>query len=535
MEPAASAPILIPLRRGLSKKALSLGSSAGAAGATGPGLVKKHHHHHHHHHKSDEARSSLKKRSGGEAAASVACSAPDTPSPLQQQKQAEQRVTASLFSKVKLIGRGAIGRVYLARYNPTGQMYAMKVLPKQEMINRNKVKRAQTEREILCTSKHPFIVSMFWSFQTSTCLYFVMEYCAGGEFFKVLQKQPGRCLPEAAARFYAAEVLLALEYLHCMGFIYRDLKPENILLHASGHLVLTDFDLSKQVQSNPRLIRNLFEEDTMVTKSDAVTNSFVGTEEYIAPEVISGWGHTSSVDWWTFGILLYEMMFGTTPFRGKTREETFAQILRGDMRFPHECFPVSKNAKDMIKRLLVEDASRRLGAEHGAADLKKHPFFKGVKFSFIRNQTPPIIPQLKGPDDTSYFPDLQDDNFIAKLEAQAEAQPIFDAADPFSSFETIARTAHSYTEAPPMPALSTTPTTPLGLGSVPSGESPPKSGSSSSPSAPTNKSPLLVTMQPLTLSLHEEALNSSSEGSSSSGESDDDNSCAPGGLGTSTS
>ena len=142
-----------------------------------------------------------------------------------------------------------------------------------------------------------------------------MDFCAGGEFFRTLRTLPGRvkALPEAHAKFYAAEVLLGMEYLHMMGIIYRDLKPENILLHASGHIMLTDFNLSKQsqVQTQAKVIRGMFDREDSAridVKPDLVTNSFVGTEEYVAPEVISGHGHSSAVDWWTFGILLYEML-----------------------------------------------------------------------------------------------------------------------------------------------------------------------------------------------------------------------------------
>lgn len=229
------------------------------------------------------------------------------------------------------------------------------------MIKRNKIKRALAEQEILATSNHPFIVTLYHSFQSEDHLYLCMEYCSGGEFFRALQTRPGKCIPEDDARFYAAEVTAALEYLHLMGFIYRDLKPESksnkschshahltnvpdILLHQSGHIMLSDFDLSKQsdLGGKPTMIvgKNGARTDalpTIDTRSCIAnfrTNSFVGTEEYIAPEVIKGSGHTSAVDWWTLGILIYEMLYGTTPFKGKNRNATFANILREDIPFP---------------------------------------------------------------------------------------------------------------------------------------------------------------------------------------------------------
>ena len=229
------------------------------------------------------------------------------------------------------------------------------------MIKRNKIKRALAEQEILATSNHPFIVTLYHSFQSEDHLYLCMEYCSGGEFFRALQTRPNKCVGEEDARFYAAEVTAALEYLHLMGFIYRDLKPESkyiaslsaataltstdILLHQSGHIMLSDFDLSKQSDSGgaPTMILGTRNGSTssgyplVDTKSciaDFRTNSFVGTEEYIAPEVIKGDGHTSAVDWWTLGILIYEMLFGTTPFKGKNRNATFANILRDEVPFP---------------------------------------------------------------------------------------------------------------------------------------------------------------------------------------------------------
>jgi protein-serine/threonine kinase len=229
------------------------------------------------------------------------------------------------------------------------------------MIKRNKIKRALAEQEILATSNHPFIVTLYHSFQSEDHLYLCMEYCSGGEFFRALQTRPNKCVDEDAARFYAAEVTAALEYLHLMGFIYRDLKPESmlcssfattktdptsdILLHQSGHIMLSDFDLSKQSEpgGRPTMIlsgrngtssNNLPTIDTKSCINNFRTNSFVGTEEYIAPEVIKGCGHTSAVDWWTLGILIYEMLYGTTPFKGKNRNATFANILRDEVPFP---------------------------------------------------------------------------------------------------------------------------------------------------------------------------------------------------------
>ncbi|KAI8620207.1 kinase-like domain-containing protein [Chytriomyces sp. MP71] len=322
------------------------------------------------------------------------------------------------FKKVKLIGKGAVGNVFLVRHNATQRYYAMKVLDKEDMIKKNKVKRVLAEQEILVTANHPFIARLYHSFQSEKYLYFVMEYCSGGEFFRTLQKRTGKVLREHEARFYAAEVLTGLEYLHNLGFIYRDLKPENILLHQSGHIMLTDFDLSKLTQTLPPA---------------AKTNSFVGTEEYIAPEIIKGVGHTNAVDFWTLGILIYEMLFAKTPFKGKQRNDTYYNIIHKEVVFPapdlhhllfhqhphtpdsppkpmHSIVPVhlfqtdddkhhanlaqeiSYSCKSLIVKLLHKDDAKRLGSRAGAADLKAHPFFKDVSWGLLMNQTPPIIP-----------------------------------------------------------------------------------------------------------------------------------------------
>ncbi|KAG5439654.1 hypothetical protein PCK2_000788, partial [Pneumocystis canis] len=234
-------------------------------------------------------------------------------------------VGPSSFDKIKLLGKGDVGKVYLVREKKTKKLYAMKgglILNKKEMIKRNKIKRVLAEQEILATSNHPFIVTLYHSFQSEKNLYFCMEYCMGGEFFRALQMRPGKCLSEDASRFYAAEVTAALEYLHLMGFIYRDLKPENILLHHSGHIMLSDFDLSKQsgpggaptMVVSKSLSGSFPAIDTKSCIADFRTNSFVGTEEYIAPEVIKGCGHTSAVDWWTLGILTFEMLVCSLTF-----------------------------------------------------------------------------------------------------------------------------------------------------------------------------------------------------------------------------
>lgn len=320
-------------------------------------------------------------------------------------KVRDVEVGPNSFEKIKLLGQGDVGKVYLVREKKYHKLYAMKVLSKKEMINRNKIKRALAEQEILASSNHPFIVTLHHSFQSEDYLYLCMEYCMGGEFFRALQTRENKSISENDARFYAAEVTAAFEYLHLMGFIYRDLKPENILLHASGHIMLSDFDLSKQSDGvgAPTIINagksgssssSMPAIDTKACIADFRTNSFVGTEEYIAPEVIRGNGHTSAVDWWTLGILLYEMLYGITPFKGRSRNATFAKILKQDVIFMdgNEYQTLSSACKSVIRKLLIKDENKRLGSRAGASDVKAHPFFKNTQWALLRNQTPPIIP-----------------------------------------------------------------------------------------------------------------------------------------------
>ncbi|PWN27603.1 Pkinase-domain-containing protein [Jaminaea rosea] len=343
-------------------------------------------------------------------------------------KVRDVEVGPSSFSKVKMLGKGDVGKVYLVREKKTEKLFAMKVLSKKEMIKRNKIKRVMAEQEILSTSNHPFIVTLYHSFQSEDYLYLCMEYCMGGEFFRALQTRPGKCLPEEDARFYAAEVIAALEYLHLMGFIYRDLKPENILLHQSGHVMLSDFDLSARATQRggaPAVIRQATPNsaplvDTRSCIADLRTNSFVGTEEYIAPEVIKGCGHTSAVDWWTLGILIYEMIFATTPFKGNSRNATFSNVLRNDVSFPDN-IPISSMGKSLIRKLLIKDELKRMGSNSGASEVKQHKWFAPISWGLLRNLTPPIVPAYSNGLDAINFRNVRESRSLQLDRQQAPA------------------------------------------------------------------------------------------------------------------
>ncbi|GAB2247062.1 hypothetical protein Droror1_Dr00006944 [Drosera rotundifolia] len=301
---------------------------------------------------------------------------------------------------IKPLGCGDTGSVHLVELRGSGELFAMKAMDKSVMLNRNKVHRACIEREIYSLLDHPFLPTLYASFQTPTHVCLITDFYAGGELFNALDKQPMKNFKEESARFYTAEVLLGLEYLHCLGIIYRDLKPENVLIQRDGHVVLTDFDLSFMTSCKPQIIKppqpkRKKQKDRvppiLVAEPTTHSNSFVGTEEYIAPEIITGAGHTSAIDWWALGILLYEMLYGRTPFRGKNRQKTFANILNKDLTFPSS-IPVSLAARQLINALLQRDPASRLGSGKGGAnEIKEHLFFQGIKWPLIRMMTPPPL------------------------------------------------------------------------------------------------------------------------------------------------
>lgn len=320
--------------------------------------------------------------------------------------RAIQKVTANgekiglrHFKPIKPLGCGDTGSVHLVELLGTGELYAMKAMEKSTMLRRNKVHRACVEREIISLLDHPFLPALYTSFETSTHVCLITDFCPGGELFALLDKQPMKIFKEESARFYAAEVVIGLEYLHCLGIIYRDMKPENVLLQKDGHVVLTDFDLSFMTFTKPQVIKHPLPKKrrsrsqpppTFVAEPVTQSNSFVGTEEYIAPEIITGAGHSSAIDWWALGILLYEMLYGRTPFRGKNRQKTFANILRKDLTFPSS-IPVSLAARQLIHALLHKDPSCRLGSNTGANEIKGHPFFREINWPLIRCMSPPPL------------------------------------------------------------------------------------------------------------------------------------------------
>nr|AML78836.1 putative LOV domain-containing protein [Larrea tridentata] len=302
------------------------------------------------------------------------------------------------FKPIKPLGCGDTGSVHLVELKGTDQLFAMKAMEKSMLLKYKKVYQAFVEREIISQLDHPFLPTLYASFQTSTHVCFITDFCPGGELFDLLDKQPMKIFKEEWARFFVAEVVIGLEYLHCLGIIYRDLKPENILLQTNGHIVLTDFDLSYMTSCEPQIMklppptsrRKSMSQPAPTIVAEPVTrsNSFVGTAEYMAPEIIRGASHTSAIDWWALGILSYEMLYGRTPFKGKNRRKTFANILHKDLTFPSS-IPVSLAARQFINALLQKDPANRLGSTTGTNDIKRHPFLREINWPLIRCMTPP--------------------------------------------------------------------------------------------------------------------------------------------------
>lgn len=296
----------------------------------------------------------------------------------------ESTVTPNDFNLIKVIGRGSFGKVMLVTLKgDESKVFALKVLLKSSIIERNQVEHTLAEREILEIIDHPFLMKMYWAFQTEHKLYFVMDFLRGGELFFHLKNE--RRFPEPRARFYTAEILMALGELHRNKIIYRDLKPENILLDNQGHVRLTDFGLSKRFNEGEQAM------------------TFCGTPEYLAPEVVLGVGHGKEVDWWSLGILLYEMIVGLPPFFSENTNLMYELISKANLRTPSF---VSEPARDLMEKLLKRNPEDRLGA--GVEDemaIRKHPFFKDIDFDklYKKEIEPEFKPKLNGNLDASNF------------------------------------------------------------------------------------------------------------------------------------
>lgn len=312
------------------------------------------------------------------------------------------------FEELKLISNGAYGAVFLVKHKQTKQRFAMKKICKHNLILRNQVEQVFAERDILSFADNPFVVSMCCSFETKKHLCLVMEYVEGGDCATLL-KAIGP-LPADMARFYFAETVLAVEYLHSYGIVHRDLKPDNLLITALGHIKLTDFGLSKMGLMS--LATTLYEGYLDSETRQFSDKQVYGTPEYIAPEVILRQGYGKPVDWWSMGIILYEFLIGCVPFFGETPEELFAHTVNDDIEWPNnEDWLVAADAKDVIIGLLQQNARERLGTG-GSHEVKDHCYFAAVDWHSLLRQKAEFVPQLANEEDTSYF----DSKYICTLQ-----------------------------------------------------------------------------------------------------------------------
>lgn len=371
------------------------------------------------------------------------------------------------FHLLRRLGSGDIGNVFLCEIKHTimnnlqdgggGCYYALKVVDRECLRMKKKLKRAEVEKQVLSVLDHPFLPTLYAKFDAYHYSCLLMDYCHGGDLFRLQQNQPNLRFSVSTAKFYAAEVLLALEYLHMMGIIYRDLKPENVLIREDGHVMLSDFDLSLHCEAHPKLPKRRLQHNTNHSKTattkktkkkhvtlccensaedgviimrkrkssiaddvelsaepmNARSKSFVGTHEYLAPEVILGSGHGGGVDWWAYGVFLYELLYGITPFKDKNNEKTMRNIIgKSSVRFPtselrdkREDDDIAK-AQDLIRKLLVKNPMKRLGCTRGSCEIKRHQFFKGTNWALIRSSKPPIVPKEESNNGASVIADL---------------------------------------------------------------------------------------------------------------------------------
>jgi serum/glucocorticoid-regulated kinase 2 len=256
---------------------------------------------------------------------------------------------------------------------------------------------------------------MVFCFQSEERIYFVMPFVRGGELFQHLRNS--RFFPEEKVRFYSAIIGLSLEYLHTHGIVYRDIKPENILIDEDGYLRLVDFGMAKILQG------------------DEKATSFCGTPEYLAPEIITGEGHNRAADWWSYGILMYEMFFGIPPFFCDNQEKMYQLITRAELRFPKK-INISDDAKDLLQKLLIKNQDERLGSKNGFNDIKSHPFFKGLDFTALENR------KIEAP----YKPPLKDSTDVTNFDAEFTSEEVVTSEIPEKNLELIKRNQDQFEE-----------------------------------------------------------------------------------------
>ncbi|KAK7932125.1 kinase-like protein [Apiospora marii] len=331
------------------------------------------------------------------------------------------------FEPLRCLGKGTYGTVLLVKQRSTGRLYAQKQFKKASVIVHKKlVEQTKTERQILeSVNRHPFVVKLFYAFQDHEKLYLILEYGQGGELFTHLNTE--KMFPEPVAAFYMAEMALALSHLHdTLGVVYRDLKPENCLLDHQGHLLLTDFGLSK-----------------VALDEDSGCKSILGTVEYMAPEVVQGQKYGKAVDWWSFGALGFDLMTGNPPFRGGNHAKIQQNIVKQKLVLPYFLSP---DAKDLLTRLLRKDPAKRLGSSmpKDLLTMKKHRFFRTIDWKKLaaREVEPPIQPMITDPELAENFApeftELSLSPIITAKDPWAAIGSKDDKEDPFGGFSFVA-------------------------------------------------------------------------------------------------
>lgn len=302
----------------------------------------------------------------------------------QQQTQQPRKKRPQDFKFGKILGEGSFSTVVLAKEVTTGREFAIKILQKRHIVKENKVPYVTRERDVMSRLDHPFFVKLYFTFQDVDKLYFGLSYAKNGELLKYIRKIGS--FDETCTRFYTAEMVCALEYLHDKGIIHRDLKPENILLSEDMHIQITDFGTAKVLSSDTRQAR---------------ANSFVGTAQYVSPELLTEKSACKSSDLWALGCIVYQLVAGLPPFRAGNEYLIFQKIIKLEYDFPEKLFP---RAKDLVEKLLVQDPIKRLGCEElgGFGPLKAHSFFDGITWQDLHLQTPPKL--------TAYLPAMAEDD-----------------------------------------------------------------------------------------------------------------------------
>merc|ERR1719361_2512571 len=378
----------------------------------------------------------------------------DESASLRKQRAAKQKIKASDFKIIKIIGKGAFGEVRIVRHKDNAKVFAMKTMLKSMMIAKNQLGHIVAERDLMSDAESPWLVQLLYAFQDATYLYLVMEYCGGGDLMGLLIKKD--ILSESHTRFYMSELAAAIHYVHELGYVHRDLKPDNVLISNEGHIRLSDFGLAKSFQSSndqqlgnwQQFVATLKQGDIEKMKKDDDKKqdekphrgkngkrekvdrkklySTVGTPDYIAIEVLYQKGYDKKVDWWSMGVIMFECLVGYAPFHANDPLATCRKIVRYERYFKIPAdIKLTKQAVDLMKALVCP-AHRRVGWDK----IKAHPWFKKVQWNDLKSHKPPFVPKLKGDVDATYFDDIDEEQDLDAEEVAKQSGYSTAADDP---------------------------------------------------------------------------------------------------------